>query len=56
MRRVIFGGATSVDNFLARPDHSVDWLMRGSEAAELTSEFWKGIDPMLMGRKITKSP
>lgn len=51
MRRIIFGGASSLDNFLARPDHSVDWLMWGKEAAAITSEFWKTVDTVLMGRK-----
>ena len=51
MRRIIFGGATSLDNFLARRDHSVDWLMWGKEAAAITTEFWKTIDTVLMGRK-----
>ena len=51
MRRITFGGATSLDNFLARPDHSVDWLMWGKEAAAITGEFWKTIDTVLMGRK-----
>ena len=51
MRRITFGGASSLDNFLARPDHSVDWLMWGKEAAAITSAFWKTIDTILMGRK-----
>ena len=51
MRKIVFGGATSLDNYLARPDHSADWLMWGKEAAAITSEFWKTIDTVLMGRK-----
>lgn len=51
MRRVIFGGATSLDNFLARPDGSVDWLMWSREAAAVTNAFWTTIDTVLMGRK-----
>jgi len=27
MRTVIFGGANSLDNYFARPDGSVNWLM-----------------------------
>lgn len=50
-RKVVFGGANSLDNFLARPDHSVDWLMWGKEAAAITAAFWKTIDTVLMGRK-----
>ncbi|HKA08574.1 MAG TPA: dihydrofolate reductase family protein [Gemmataceae bacterium] len=51
MRKVTFGGANSLDNFIARPDHSVDWLMWGKEAAAYTADFWKSIDTVLMGRK-----
>ena len=46
-----FGCANSLDNFIARPDHGVDWLMWSDEVAELTSNFWKTIDTVLMGRK-----
>lgn len=51
MRKVTFGGANSLDNFIARPDHAVDWLLWGKEAAEVTAGFWKTIDTVLMGRK-----
>ena len=51
MRKVTFGGATSLDNYLARPDHAVDWLMWGDEAAAAMTEYWKTIDTILMGRK-----
>ena len=51
MRKVIFGVANSLDNFIARPDESVDWLMWSSEIAEFTKDFWQTIDTILMGRK-----
>lgn len=51
MREIVFGGANSLDNYLARPDHSVDWLMWGEEAAAVTADIWKTIDTVLMGRK-----
>jgi dihydrofolate reductase len=51
MRKVTFGGANSLDNYLARADHAVDWLMWGEEAAAITADFWKTIDTVLMGRK-----
>jgi dihydrofolate reductase len=51
VRKVTFGGANSLDNYLARPDHSVDWLMWGEEAAAVMADFWKTIDTVLMGRK-----
>jgi dihydrofolate reductase len=51
MRKITFGGATSLDNFLARPDHAVDWLLWGEEAAEVMADYWTSIDTVLMGRK-----
>src|SRR5262245_36879525 len=51
MRKVTFGGAVSLDNFIAREDHAVDWLLWGPETEELMTEFWKTIDTVLWGRK-----
>lgn len=51
MRTVTFGGANSLDNFIARKDHSVDWLMWSDEAAALMRDYWKSIDTIVMGRK-----
>ena len=51
MRDVIFGGGSSLDNYLARPDHTTDWLMWGEDAAAVTAGIWKTIDTVLMGRK-----
>jgi len=51
MRKVTFGGANSLDNFIARPDHGVDWLRWGKEAATVMAAFWKTIDTVVMGRK-----
>lgn len=51
MRKITFGGANSVDNYFARKDHSVDWLVPSKESAEIMAEYWKTIDTILMGRK-----
>src|SRR4051812_42901450 len=51
MRKVTFGGANSLDNFFARPDHAVDWLRWSDEAAAIMADYWKTIDTILMGRK-----
>jgi dihydrofolate reductase len=51
MRTVTFGGANSLDNFLARRDGAVDWLLWSKEAAAVMSDYWKTIDTVLMGRK-----
>lgn len=50
-RKVTFGGANSLDNYLARPDHAVDWLMWGNEVAAIMKDYWKTIDTVLWGRK-----
>lgn len=51
MRKITFGGAISLDNFLARPDGAVDWLMWSDESAELMKDYFGRIDTILMGRK-----
>jgi dihydrofolate reductase len=51
MRLVTFGVANSLDNFIARADGAVDWLVWDDEVAAISREFWKSIDTVLMGRK-----
>ncbi|HYV13962.1 MAG TPA: dihydrofolate reductase family protein [Pyrinomonadaceae bacterium] len=51
MRKVIFGGAISLDNFIARKDGSVDWLLFSKEVNEIMKEMWATIDTIVMGRK-----
>jgi len=51
LRKVTFGGANSLDNYLARPDHAMDWLLWGDEVAAVIKDYWKTIDTVLMGRK-----
>ena len=51
MRKITFGGANSLDNYFARKDDGVDWLMWSDEAAEIMNNYWKSIDAILMGRK-----
>ena len=51
MRLVTFGVANSLDNFIARADGAVDWLVWDNEVAAITKEFWKTIDTVVMGRK-----
>ena len=51
MRKVTFGGANSFDNYFARNDDSVDWLIWSNEAAAYMKAYWKTIDTVLMGRK-----
>src|SRR5215203_4900295 len=51
MRKVTFGGANSLDNFIARKDDAVDWLLWTKEVTEIMTEFWKNIDTVVMGRR-----
>ena len=51
MRKVTFGGASSLDNFIARKDDSVDWLLWTKEVGEIMQTYWKTIDTVLMGRR-----
>ncbi len=51
MRKVTFGVANSLDNFIAREDHAVDWLVWDDELDSISAAFWKTVDTVLMGRK-----
>jgi dihydrofolate reductase len=51
MRKVTYGGAISLDGFLAGPGEEIDWLRMSADAAKLAAESFKGVDAMLMGRK-----
>ena len=51
MRKVTFGGANSLDNFIARKDDAVDWLLWNKEVTKIMKDFWKTIDTIVMGRK-----
>jgi dihydrofolate reductase len=51
MRKVKYSLASSLDNFIAREDGSVDWLaLEGVEQADFAESF-KSFDAVLMGRK-----
>lgn len=51
MRKVTYGGAVSLDFYLAGPGESIDWLRYSDETSKLIAESFKGVDTMLMGRK-----
>ena len=51
MRKVTFGGASSLDNFIARKDDSYDWIIWCKEAGEVMRDYWKTIDTIVMGRR-----
>jgi dihydrofolate reductase len=51
MRKVTYGGATTLDGYFARADDTVDWLMWSDEAARIMADYWKNVDTILIGRK-----
>ena len=51
MRKVIYGGACSVDGFVAGPDGALDWLRFSEDAAAVMNKTWATTDTILMGRK-----
>jgi len=51
MRKVTFGVANSLDNYIAREDGAVDWILGGEEANSAMTELWKNIDAVVIGRK-----
>ena len=51
MRKVTLGLANSLDNYIARKDGGSDWLLWTKEIAEISAEFMKTVDAILIGRK-----
>lgn len=51
MRKVIFGGANSLDNYIAREDGAYDWILWSDEATDLMKDYWSRFDTIVMGRK-----
>ena len=51
MRKVVFGGANSLDNYFARKDDSVDWLKWSDEAGKMIADYFKTFDTIVMGRR-----
>ena len=51
MRKLTYGGAISLDGFLAGPGEAIDWLRWSDDSARISAESFRGADAMLMGRK-----
>ncbi len=51
MRIVTYGGAVSLDGFLAGLDGSIDWLHYSKDVQQIMTDYWKDVDTVLMGRK-----
>jgi len=51
MRKVTFMIANTLDNYIARKNGAVDWILGGEEANSAMTGFWKTIDAVVIGRK-----
>ena len=51
MRKVVFGGANSLDNYFARKDDAVDWLLWSDEVGKIMADYFKSFDTIVMGRR-----
>jgi dihydrofolate reductase len=51
MRKVIYGGACSLDGFFTDRNGSVDWLVYGKAVEEIMRQSWANVDTILLGRK-----
>lgn len=51
MRTVTYGGAVSLDGFLAASDGAIDWLHFSKDVQQVIADYWKDVDTILMGRK-----
>jgi dihydrofolate reductase len=51
MRTITYGGAVSLDGFLAGPNEELDWLHFSKDVQAVMAEYWKDVDAVLMGRK-----
>jgi dihydrofolate reductase len=51
MRKVIYGGACSLDGFLAGPGGEIDWLHFSPDVQKIMATTWATADTLLFGRK-----
>jgi len=51
MRSVTYGGAVSLDDYLAGPGGAMDWLRWSEDAPAISAASFQGVDTMLVGRK-----
>ena len=51
MRKLILGFGMTLDGYIARPNHGVDFLVEEKETSKMMSEFFRTVDVAIMGRK-----
>lgn len=50
-RKVIYGGACSLDGYFAGKDGAIDWLHMSKDVEEIMRQSWASTDTILVGRK-----
>jgi len=55
MRTVTYGGACSLDGFIAGPRGEIDWLHHSRDVQRIMANYWKTIDTVVVGRKTLES-
>jgi dihydrofolate reductase len=51
MRKVVYGGACSLDGFLAGPNGEIDWIHFSKDVQKVMAKTWASTDTILFGRK-----
>ena len=51
MRTVTYGGACSLDGYLAAADGAMDWLHFSRDVQDAMAAYWSTVDAVLMGRR-----
>ena len=49
MRTVTYGGACSLDMYIAGAGGAMDWLHWSDDAQKIMGEYWATVDTILMG-------
>jgi dihydrofolate reductase len=50
-RTIIYGGAVSLDGYLADARGAIDWIVFSQDVQARMADYWNGVDAILMGRK-----
>jgi dihydrofolate reductase len=50
-RKVIYGGACSLDGYIIGKDHAMDWLHMSKDVEDIMRKTWAATDTVLVGRK-----